>query len=90
MNTKDNRRQWTLLHLAAEKGHTETVKALKDGNMSIHMAAGKGRTSTVKTLIAKGAKVNTRDKDGITPLHVAAGTFRTSNRSRKNSNGRWG
>ena len=36
------------------------------------MAASKGHTETVKVLLESGAKVNEKNKDGITSLMVAA------------------
>ncbi|MHC4159031.1 MAG: ankyrin repeat domain-containing protein [Planctomycetota bacterium] len=42
------------------------------GMTDLHWAAWDGRTGAVKKLLAKGADVNCRDKDGATPLHIAA------------------
>eukprot|EP00961_Rhodomonas_salina_P250925 3392191-Rhodomonas_salina.2 len=53
----------TALHHAAENGRLQCIEAL-------HMAASQGHTQTVKVLLAEGADVNVRDKQGRTPLLV--------------------
>ena len=40
---------------------------------ALHLAAQEGHTETVKALLAAGAEVNAKAKDGRTALHVAAG-----------------
>jgi ankyrin repeat protein len=70
----------TPLHLAAEKGHLETVKLLlehaKDknpadniGSTPLHWAAQKGHLETVKFLLEHAKDKNPANKHGMTPLH---------------------
>ncbi|WP_353273965.1 ankyrin repeat domain-containing protein [Wolbachia endosymbiont (group A) of Ennomos erosarius] len=74
--------EYTLLYLAAKRGHTKIVKILiekganvnvigKGGLTPLYWAVQEGRTEIVKILIAKGAKVDAAGKDGFTPLHWA-------------------
>ena len=75
---------YTLLYLAASRGHKEIVKLLiaagadvnaksEDGWTPLHNATGQGYKEIVELLIAKGADVNAKDDDiGWTPLHLAA------------------
>ncbi len=73
----------TLLHCAAEGGHTIIVRFLlahaadvhaKDcnGSTALHWAAHNGRQKIVALLLAHGANVNAKDNDGLTPLHDAS------------------
>jgi len=78
---------FTPLHLASGKGHTEIVEFLLDhgadteleictGHTPMMLAAwyaGDGKYETIKTLLEHGAKVNHKeDGDGSTALHYAA------------------
>ena len=48
--------------------------APNEGQVSVlHSAAYDGQKEIAEVLLAKGAKVNARDKNGDTPLHCAAG-----------------
>ena len=77
---------YTPLHWAAQKGHTDIVKALlqagaevdaKDeyGYTPLHWAAESGDLATVKALVTAGAEVNATVTAGLykgcTPLHLA-------------------
>jgi ankyrin repeat protein len=77
-----NKEQWTLLHIAAENGHTETVKALIENGANVnavdrekmtplHLAVENGHTETVKALIENGADVNIVNQEKMAPLHLA-------------------
>ena len=69
---------------AAYFGHTEVCELLLDkgkanieettpiGNTALNLAATEGNASTVALLLSKGARVDTRDKQGFTPLLSAA------------------
>lgn len=73
-----------LLHDAALRGHTQTVRALinggadvhsktKSGHTALHAAASLGKTETVNALLDLNADINVGLKEGaITPLHFAA------------------
>jgi len=41
------------------------------GRTTLHSAAREGHTEVIELLIAKGADVNVKDKDGTTPLDMA-------------------
>ena len=47
------------------------VNEQRDGTTLLHIAALNNRYLIAQQLIAKGAMVNTKDKNGGTPLHVA-------------------
>ena len=47
------------------------VNEQRDGTTLLHIAALNNRHLIAQQLIAKGAMVNTKDKNGGTPLHVA-------------------
>lgn len=70
------------LHLAAEKGYEDLVKALLEKGASIedtakrgwtplHAAAWSGHTGTVQLLLDKGANMEIKADDDWTPLHSA-------------------
>ncbi len=78
-----NRYDQTPLHIAAEKGCTETVELLlkegadinaenSDGQTPLHEAVWNGYTETVKLLLDKKANVNTKDNYGKTALDYAS------------------
>ena len=74
------------LHIAAEFGKVGMVKLLlgvmmkvdhvdKNGNTALHLCSSssqKGAAECMRLLIAKGAKIEARNKDGLSPLHKAA------------------
>ena len=82
-SSKNTEAAQTSLHLAAEKGNVEEIKALiangadinaidERGNTSLHLAALKGHAVIAKMLISSGADVNAkRNSLGDTPLHLA-------------------
>jgi ankyrin repeat protein len=73
----------TPLHIAAEMGFVECLKALLDAgadvtsqmgnkrNTALHLAAEDDFSDCVKLLLEAGANVNARNLDDQTPLHVA-------------------
>jgi hypothetical protein len=73
----------TDVHLAAEQGDLEKVKALletnpdlatskdKSGITPLHLAAYRGHKNIVELLLSKGADLNAKMKGGQTPLHAA-------------------
>lgn len=73
----------TPLHIAAEMGFVDCLKALLDNgadvtsqmgtkrNTALHLAAEDDFVECVKELIKAGANVNARNVDDQTPLHVA-------------------
>ena len=82
VNTVSNAEKLTALHLAASKGHADTVELLLDakanieaenqyGQRALHIAALKGHVNIVKLLLARGAKVNRTNDFGVTPLETA-------------------
>ncbi|XP_036604396.1 ankyrin repeat domain-containing protein 53 [Trichosurus vulpecula] len=91
-NQKDirsDRRGFTALHLAAERGNLECMIALVDqykfpvettttkGWTPLHLAINKDNPAVslkcIQYLLQKGAPVNARNRNGITPLHLASG-----------------
>ncbi|AZL15017.1 ankyrin repeat domain-containing protein [Rickettsiales endosymbiont of Stachyamoeba lipophora] len=75
----------TALHIAAQRGHTETARILVQeltadvnatdlyGNTALHYAAENGHTETVRVLVQElGADVEAIDKYGNTVLHFTA------------------
>ncbi|DBA13679.1 TPA: hypothetical protein GDO54_018466 [Pyxicephalus adspersus] len=70
------------LHLAAQYGHTSTVKVLLQAGISrdartkvdrtpLHIAAAEGHANIVDVLIRNGASINARDMLEMTALHWA-------------------
>ncbi|WP_341815515.1 ankyrin repeat domain-containing protein [Wolbachia endosymbiont (group B) of Idaea biselata] len=75
-------KEFTLLMIAAENGHTNIVEILlkkgadvnkKDsyGPTALHLAAKNGHTNIVEILVEKGADVNVRDHHANTVLYLA-------------------
>ncbi|XP_078619172.1 uncharacterized protein LOC144886420 [Branchiostoma floridae x Branchiostoma japonicum] len=78
--------QWhghTVLHVAAHRGFTHTLKVLlqagceldiqdNDGCTALHRAVVGGHVEVVQALIEEGASVDRQDQHGNTPLHEAA------------------
>jgi hypothetical protein len=72
------------IHVAAQRGDVEKVKALLKGNpnlvfsqdnkgdTALHWAASNDHKEVAELLIASKADVNARDNKGWTPLHAAA------------------
>lgn len=69
----------TPLTVAAQNGHTDTVKLLIDhganvnaqnglGETALLLAAANGHTDIAKLLIAAGADANIKNDNGVTPL----------------------
>ena len=79
----------SILWLAAERGHTDVVRALvsagadvntqsNDGSSALGFASYKGYIDIVNILLDNGAQIETRDNDkGRTPLWFAAANGRT-------------
>ncbi|XP_030045854.1 serine/threonine-protein phosphatase 6 regulatory ankyrin repeat subunit B-like [Microcaecilia unicolor] len=74
---------WSPLLVAAERGHTETVKILlqnharvdvfdEQGKAALHLAAENGHDQIVDVLLWHKAFVNAKTKLGLTPLHLSA------------------
>jgi ankyrin repeat protein len=69
------------LHAACYNGQCSTVELLLDWGLSmeeqskygtaLHVAASDGHLEVVKLLVARGANLNARNRDGATPLGVA-------------------
>ncbi|CAH1225902.1 ANKRD6 [Branchiostoma lanceolatum] len=73
----------TVLHVAAHRGFTNTLKVLlqagceldiqdNDGCTALHRAVVGGHVEVVQALIEEGASVDRQDQNGNTPLHEAA------------------
>jgi ankyrin repeat protein len=73
----------SLLHVAAQYGHSEVVKLLlaaganvnsrrQDQATPLYIAAFHGYSPVVELLLTAGANVNSRRQDQATPLHAAA------------------
>ncbi|GMP50354.1 hypothetical protein CsSME_00017005 [Camellia sinensis var. sinensis] len=75
---------WSPLHVAASRGHTQFVQQLLNSNSelagvfdsehrsALHLASAKGYVEIVKALIqAKPEMCLSRDQDGRNPLHIA-------------------
>lgn len=78
---------WLPVHLAAGRGHVETVGRLlklgamvdargADGDTPLMHAAAGGNLETVRFLLSSGAKVDTTSRFAATALHFAAGNGR--------------
>ena len=52
----------------------ESVDAKQGGKTALHMAAMNGKVDIISILIARGAKVDNQDEEGVTPLMLAAST----------------
>ena len=76
---------WTALHIAADKGHTDVCIMLLqcadeiDINCltatfetPLHLASKRGFLDTVQILVNAGANINAQDEFGDTPLHLAS------------------
>ena len=74
---------YTMLHIAAMGGYTETASFLiekgaiidsesTNGDTPLYVAAKRGYTETARFLIEKGAKVDSETSNGETPLYMAA------------------
>lgn len=72
-----------MLHVAAEKGDLDVIRALVgsgatinkgdiDGAKPLHRAVRKSQVDAVELLISLGANIEAKNKRGIRPLHVAA------------------
>ena len=57
--------------LLLERGKADTEETTPHGNTALNLAASNGHASTVVLLLLKGAKVETKNKDGFTPLLAA-------------------
>lgn len=72
----------TPLHIAAERGLVDVMRALLDkgadpdardfeGETPLHLAALKDQSRAINLLLAHGADIDAQDNDGRTPLHHA-------------------
>lgn len=82
VNARITLNNYTPLHLAAERGHTELISVLaaaganpnfktKEGHVPLHFAAYRGAVDAVSALINAGAEVNISNTEGAYPLHSA-------------------
>ena len=55
-----------------DKGKADIEETTPLGHTALKLAAINGHTNTLILLLSKGAKVDKRDKDGLTPLLAAA------------------
>ena len=60
------------IQLLLDRGLDMNAQA-NDGQTAVHGAAMQGYDDVIRFLAAKGAKLDTPDKDGFTPLDVALG-----------------
>jgi ankyrin repeat protein len=78
-----NQRGHTLLFIAAQNGHTDTVRLLlgrgtpieaatSDGETALLIASQNGHTYTVRFLLDRGAFIEATTQNGWTPLFAAA------------------
>lgn len=76
-------RGYNALMLACVHGHEETVSLLvknginldeleEDGNTALHISVANNRPVIVRTLIVAGARVNIKNKEGLSPSDMAA------------------
>lgn len=72
----------TPLHVAALKGHTDTIRILLDfkieidcrdneGFTPLHLAVEGGCVETVEALVDRGSDLNAKSKRGATPIYIA-------------------
>ena len=64
--------------LVLEEGKANIEETEPLGNTALNFAASEGHASTVALLLSKGAKVETKAKDGFTPLLAAVGHGHTA------------
>ncbi len=75
---------WTPLYLAALRGQLSALRVLLESGISVdqplpesgmralHAATESGNNAVISFLLAEGANVNAKDKEGRTALHIAA------------------
>lgn len=75
--------EWRPLHVAADEGSLEIIKALLDrganieasgpsGCRPLHIAVQEGQIKIVKVFLDRGANIEAPDSNGYSPLHFAA------------------